>query len=264
MHPSLIEIEQKFYQKQKVLNGSDLFKVASHYYLQFQNSTDYKDKLAHIKKAGFFVDGAFKAGLESVDELCLARDILTKAVSYASFPQTLSTVLSKITLKWLTNSGHANSEIIQTKKIKLDVETGMLVAFSKTDENIDSAYSHDKYINLFNEGALFACGLGADFQLNLEVREIESGEPVLLAKEYSKLEQSTPVFNILVGNYGLQVGDSLSSLYLEDKYNIKLNSGVYKLGLFCLKNGKFVLVFCYTKSVDFYKNKITTIPSIEA
>ena len=262
MQPDLIEIEQRCYQKQKGLGGSDLFKVAQHYYSQFIGSKDYKNKMANIKKAGFFVDKAFKAGLESVDELCLAKDILTKAVSYMSFPQVFSATLSKITLQWLANSGHANSIIIQTKKVKLDIETGMLVAFSKTD-NIDIPYNNTKYIQIFKEGSLFACGLGSDFELSLEVREIESDEPVLTAKEYPKLEQSTSTFKIFVDNSGLHVGDSFNSLYLDEKYTIKMKTGVYKLVLFQLKNSKFVLVTCYTKSLDNSKNEIVEIPNIE-
>lgn len=75
MQPDLIEIEQKCYQKQKGLSGPDLFKVAQHYYSQFIGSEDYKNKMANIKKEGFFVDKAFKAGLENVDELHVAIKI---------------------------------------------------------------------------------------------------------------------------------------------------------------------------------------------
>lgn len=114
-----------------------------------------------------------------------------------SFPQPFSATLSKITQKWLTNSGYENISIIQSKKIKIDIETGILVAFSKTD-NIDIPYNNTKYIQIFKEGSLFACGLGSDFELSLEVREIESDEPVLTAKEYSKLEQSSPTFKIFI------------------------------------------------------------------
>ena len=50
MQPDLIEIEQRCYQKQKDLSGPDLFKVAKHYYFQFQGSVDYKNKLRILKR----------------------------------------------------------------------------------------------------------------------------------------------------------------------------------------------------------------------
>jgi len=111
---------------------------------------------------------------------------------------------------------------------------------------------------------IFACGLGQDFSLNLEVRFVDSTEPVLLLNEYSKLEQSSPVYNINVqDDSGLNIGDSLNKLYLADQYNIKIEKGKYKICLFNLKSSKYILVFSNNpQEINLY-NEIVEIPSLD-
>jgi|GEM_PF-5151779 hypothetical protein len=264
MPQDLAEIEQLCYAKAKNITHVDLFKVAGYYYENFKNSVEYKDKQANIKKAGYFVDQSFKKGLEGKNELSLAREILSNAVNYTAFPQPILATLSKITKKWLVETGNIDTTIILSKKIKLNIETGMLVVFSQQNTALDIGYNRQTYIDLMKKLDIFACGLGQDFSLNLEVRFVNSTEPVLLPGEYSKLEQSTSVFAINVqDDYGLSVGDNISSLYLQDQFNFKLEKGAYKICLFNLKSGKYILVFSNNpKEINVY-NAIIEIPSLD-
>jgi hypothetical protein len=264
MPPNLIEIEQLCYAKAKNITHADLFKVAGYYYENFKNSVEYKDKLGNIKKAGYFIDQSFKKGLEGIEELNFARQILINAAKFASFPQPIMATLSKVTKKWLVATGNINTTIIQSKKIKLNIETGMLVVFSKQNTALDISYNRQTYIDMMAKLDIFACGLGQDFSLNLKVRFVDSSEPVLTAAEYSKLEQSTLVYNIQVQDgLGLNVGDGLNSFYLKDQYNIKLENGTYKICLFNLKNGKYILVFSNNSNEQLQDNEIIEIPSLE-
>lgn len=264
MPQDLTEIEQLCYAKAKNIKPIDLYRVACYYYLNFQNSVEYKDKMANIKKAGYFIDQSFKKGLEGEMELSLAREILGNAVNYSSFPSAILATMSKVTKKWLIETGNIDTKIILSKKIKLNIESGMLVVFSKQNTSLDNGYNRQAYIEMMKKLEIFACGLGQDFSLNLEVRFVDSTEPVLLPNEYSKLEQSTQVFAINVqDDSGLNIGDSLNKLYLADQYNIKLEKGKYKICLFNLKSGKYILVFSNNLNEQSEYNDIMEMPSLD-
>jgi len=254
------EIERRWVKKDKTLHTDELFNVAKFYYSQIE-IVSAKERSGVSKQAGFYAIEAFKSGLVGVENLELARSIVSKAMQLMSWPESFAKSLSKITLKWLDLSGNGNAEILETKKVSILIRTGLVVISDPSKcSDLSTEYDAKNFINLINQGQIFAFAIGGDGKINLEIRLIKSVEPVLLAKEYSKLSNSTPVLNFKTTQGDIVIGD----FYGADKdfKNIKFSDVecLFKVGAFSMKSGKYIIVFCKT---DQSNNNISDIPDLE-
>lgn len=254
------EIEKRWVSKDKTLLANELFEVAKFHYSQI-NIMPAKERSSLAKQAGFYAIEAFKSGLDGVENLELARSIVAKAMQLMSWPESFAKSLSKITLKWLELSGNGNAEILEIKKVSILVRTGLVMISDPSKcANLSTEYDTKNLIKLINQGQIFAFAIGGDGKINLEIRLIKSIEPVLLAKEYSKLSSSTPVLNFKTTQGDITIGD----FYGQDKdfKNIKLSSDEcdFKVGAFSMRSGKYIIVFCKT---DQSNNNISDIPDLE-
>lgn len=254
-------IEKKFYQNPKSISAKDLFLVAKSYYAQVDPQTEYKNRLKLLKTAGHYTIAAFKAGFDNIDDLILARKIVTEAMLVMPSPENFARDLSKIIKKWLELSGNDQIKILQTKKMKIQVETGMIVMSDPQEcKNVDLEYNIKNMLELMNQGKIFAVGIGGDGQISLEFRLIDAIEPVLLPKEYTKLNQSSVSYNFKSSQGILGIGDYYNEQPEPRIIELITGPGIYQIAIFALNSGKVIIVTCKGKSAN---NEVTDIPAVE-
>ena len=191
----------------EAVEPQDHDRLARHYWGLAQAETGYRERLTLLKRSSFFAGHAFDRGIDGAETLRLYMEILAQTARIHSFPQDVRRVLSKVTVRWLEVTGAGEQKLIMRKKGNIATETAV---FAIGDVGIAPAadcepWTDREMVAWMKAGQRLAFSTGYDGMLGAELRLIESVEPVLEAKEYGRLESSTPtlVLDLPTGGVGL-------------------------------------------------------------
>jgi len=207
---TIIELEKHVIKNPKKSKPEDLYLLARHYWALATGTDDYREKRKHLKRSSYFVDFAFKAGADAVEQLELYRTILQHAAEVSTWPEDERRKLSKIIARWLEKTGGAQQEVLKRARGKIIVEGGTISLGdrARVSPSGESIYTSDKeMVEWVNRGERLTFATGGDGLFKAELRLIDATEPVLTAKEYKKLRTSTPTVVIDVSSGALGMAD---------------------------------------------------------
>ncbi len=197
-------------------------------------------------KAFKFIEYNIEQALKDKTSLSLADidiyiDIL-KALSKSPCPTaSLSKNLTKLISHRLALLGCEAPKVLLKKNGTISLEGGCIaVGDMAYAEDIDQYISatratetdpirfHAYNLTLMNQGKIFFFGTGGDGLFHFQVRIIEAPEPVVTAKEFKLVLDSTPVviLDFPTGKFGIQ--DSILYKNLESALEIDIAPGRYK------------------------------------
>ena len=121
-------------------------------------------------------------------------DILGQTANVHSFPQDVRRILSKVTVRWLEASGAGQQQIVSRQKGRVATETATFALgdIGLVPEATPEPWTEKEMVAWMKAGQRLLFTTGYDGLIKAELRIIECTEPVLEAKEYRRLDASTP------------------------------------------------------------------------
>jgi len=207
---SIVALEKRVAKNPKRATPEELHLLASHYWELATCTDDFREKRKHLKRSSFFAELAFKAGADAVEQLELFRAIFQHAAEVSAWPEDERRKLSRIIARWLEKTGADQQEVLRKARGKIIVEGGTISLGdrARVSPSGESIYTLDKeMVAWVNRGERLTFASGGDGLFKAELRLIDAVEPVLTAKEYRKLQTSTPTVVIDVSSGALGMAD---------------------------------------------------------
>ena len=253
------------------VDAADHDRLARHFWGLAEAEAGYRERLRLLKRSSFFAGHALDRGLEEVDSLRLYMDILGQTARVHSFPQDLRRTLSKVTVRWLEATGAAAPRLIDSRKGKIATETA---AFALGDvghgpDPFVETWIEKEIVAWMRSGQRLLFGTGYDGRIGAELRIIDGDEPVLEAKEYARLDSSTPtlVLEVPTGRIGLADYAEMARPWPEASpprtVSIGVPPGRYKASVYGFstrRSDRVIAVLCPTESNP--PNEIDAVDSL--
>ncbi len=196
-------------------------------------SLDIKNKLKAFRSIGNDIHVSYEKKETSVEQLEFYIKVIKQVIQTRSFPQSASRFLAKLTSDWIELTANDQTESLLKKAGKIVIEAGLIMIadpnYFALNELTDD-YSDKNILNLINQGKLYAISTSGDGLFNVQVRIVDSLEPLLTAKEIKYVVDSSESAVIHITSGSLMVADP--STWENEKQSILLNSvvpGNYKV-----------------------------------
>lgn len=230
-------------------------------------STEIKSRYKAMRGIANDICNAYK-GEDDASRLQFYMDVLKQINKVHNMPR-CKTALSKITALWLELTGNANAKIIKKILGKINVETATIAigepSYSKEALGAYENYADQKILNLINQGKLFIFGTGYDGEQNIQIRVVDSFEPVLSAKEYKCILNATETLIINIPTGTLAVADPYFLDMEKERLLINVEPGNYKVCVYHFyidsKVDSFYIALC--KADEEAKNTLTKLPQFD-
>jgi len=207
---SIVELEKRIAKSPKKATPEELDLLARHYWDLATGTDDFREKRKHLKRSSYFAELAFKAGADAVEQLELYRTLFQHAAEFSAWPEDERRKLSRVIARWLEKTGADQQEVLKKARGKIFVEGGTISLGdrARVSPSGESIYTFDKeMVEWVNRGERLTFATGGDGLFKAELRLIDAAEPVLTAKEYKKLQTSTPTVVIDVSSGALGMAD---------------------------------------------------------
>ncbi len=255
----------------KAVEAEDHDQLARHFWELAKAETAYRDRLKLLKRSSFFAGHAFDRGMDDAEALRLYMEILSQTARIHSFPQDVRRVLSKVTVRWLEATGAGEQKLVARKKGNIATETA---TFAIGDVGMTPAtdcepWTEREMVAWMMSGQRLVFSTGYDGMIGAEVRLIESAEPVLEAKEYGRLESSTPtlVLELPTGGIGLADYGAMAGPWRGSQPHhsmlIDVPPGRYKTAVYGFstrRRDRVVAVLCQTDAKP--ENDVASVDSL--
>lgn len=175
-------------------------------------------------------------------------------------------LFSRMFIRWLELTGNSNPTTLLSKRGKVDVESGCLhVADPSVYQALDlENYSEKKIVSLMNQGNLFELHVGGDGEFNVQLRIVDTPDPIVTAKEFKCCEESTgmsAIIQIPTGELWVADAGAIGSKK-RGHVAIKTTPGNYKICAYNFhipeKVQSIYIVLSKTEQVS--KNEFSEIP----
>lgn len=207
---------------------------------------------------------------EAIDasKLQFYMDVLKQINKIHNIPRCRIT-LTKITALWLEITGNANAKIIKKIHGKINVATGTMaigdISYSREVLSVYADYTDQKILNIINQGDFFIFATGSDGRQNIQIRLVDSLEPVLSTKEYKCILNATETLIINVPTGVLLVTDPCFLDVEKNRLLFHVEPGNYKVCVYHfyihLKIDSFYIALC--KTDEEVKNILTKVPQCD-
>lgn len=248
------EVEKLFFSDAKSVTPEELDQLIAHYWDQYEQETDIRNKWKLIKKAAFFAYEAAKKGVEDEKNLKQYVKILQTNSSQPNPPFEAGKQLSFVIGSWLKAQGIENIEMITEVKGSVAVEGGTITV-SDVGFNKDLVEEGEMVMAMQNGEAVYI-GTGGDGGFGIRIRLVNCPEPVLEAKEFKK---------ILAGSktYLLNVPSGKVKVWANNSVEMDVPSGVYKTAIYLRNEAKFFgYVIVFAPADKFIKNEVGGIETL--
>lgn len=204
------------------------------------NSMDIKSRLKATRSIVATIENSRHELTE--ESALLYIDILKKAALLLDYGNNASRALSKLMLAYLKLTGCEQVEILQEIKSR-DLGKGLYVIGDPVLAG-DAAQWWEKddkeLLTLMNKGKIFLFGVEDSILGKGRIRLVNANEPVMAAKEYKQMRDSTPTAIIkiesgIIGVLGAWV-----------KLEMNLEPANYKICGYKLRGDNYLIVLCKT------------------
>jgi hypothetical protein len=251
---------KKFYPT--IYSASDLAKR----FLEIQGMTA-RDRLKAYRSLWTDVINAFNQDPSpSLEILKVYEDILRGGLASFYFKNKIVVTIAKIHQKKL--------EILGIKKISvLQKQKGIVAVDSGTICILDSSHPYAKdtlpldfdVIDTMKKGHILCFGTAGDGLFNVEIRVVDSPEPLLIQKEMKKvIGGSSRPFILSVPEGTIWAYDCLCGIK-EQRVELKVQPGLYKVAVFIveLSDEDYIFNIVLSQTNDFSNNDLTEIENLE-
>lgn len=231
-------------------------------------SLEIKSRYKAMRGIANDICNAYKGENIDAPKLQFYMDVLKQINKIHNIPR-CKTALSKITALWLELTGNENAKIIKKIFGKINVETATVAigepSYSKEALDAYEKYAAQKILNLINQGKLFIFGTGGDGEQNIQIRVVDSLEPVLSTKEYRCILNATETLIINIPTGTLVVADPCFLNMEKERMLINVEPGNYKICVYHFyihsKVDSFYIALCKTNEEA--KNTLTKLPQFD-
>ena len=189
---------------------------------------DLKSQMKALRTIGHEIMLSYQQQGAELAQLEFYIKVMRKVVKTSSVPEKASRFLSKLIIAWLQQTGNANVDIVLKKATKLLLVSGAIMIK-------DASYAEcadTSLLPLLNQGKLFMFGTGTDGVVNVQLRVVDGPEPVLTAKEYKFVADSSEPAIIHIPSGGLLVADPASLGSQDNALSATISAGNYKVSVY--------------------------------
>lgn len=231
-------------------------------------SQEIKKRYKTMREIAYDICYAYKAKDVEPVQLEFYMHVLKEINTIQAIPKS-KIALAKITALWLEFTGNANVKIIKKILGKITIETSTIavgdIFNSKEVLETYANYTEQSVLTLINQAKLFIFGTGGDGEYTLQIRIVDSIEPVLSANEYKNILNSTEKFVININTGVLVVADPCYMDAEKQRLSINVDAGNYKVCVYHYsvrsKADSFYIVLCKTNEEA--KNAAKNLPQFD-
>lgn len=191
----------------------------------------YRERSVRLKALGFQAINAYKSASEPIlEDIKRYMDILRIVTQMPHAPSSYPMWLSKMTVSYLQLNGCENPKVLLKKSASILLESGT-VSFGDRSSEVSPDHitaTEKEYIKLVNTGKCYFFSTGSDGEAKLQIRMIDSPEPVLSVKEYKSVVSTSPcvILNFPTGR--LVIDDGLIIKGIASPLEFEITPGHYK------------------------------------
>lgn len=228
-------------------------------------SLDIKNRFKAMRTISHDICEIFKKNDIELEQLEFYIEVLKKVNQVHDIPRCKRS-LSKMTANWLEIKGLANAKIIKKLSGKINTETASIAigdpSYQKIILDTYSNYTEKSALNLTNEGKVYIFGTSSDGLHNVQIRILDSSEPVLSSKEFKCVMSVTETAIINIPTGLVAVADPCVLNVENDRISINVEPGNYKVCVYFFyirsKVESFYIVLC--KTDEEAKNNLLKLP----
>ena len=225
--------------------------IARHWNVYLNPQTGPRERFKAAKAAAYLAIKAFEAGERDMGLLARYVDIVAAGMRVPSRPQGFALARNKMVAVMLKGRGLDNVSTRLAKKGKIDIVSGVIVVADR-DAQLDE--QTERWGSQLESGQAAICALGSDGTYPCELRLVEGTEPVLPAKDYRAIEESTEEVVISVPSGAICCADPAYFVATRapqggadaGSLRISVEPGHYKIAFFLKKNSGLVVVVAAT------------------
>lgn len=228
---------------------------------------DAKNRFKAMRTTANDICEVYKKCIDNIEQLEFYIYVLKQIIRVHDYPR-CTRHLSKMIIDWLELTGNDKAEIIKKKSGKIPVETSISISdahYSKDIINAYSNYSEPHLLNLINDGKAFIFDTIIHEICNVQVRIVDSLEPVLTSKEFKCVIDTTDTVIIDIPTGTLSIASPWNLEDEKDSLSINIDPGHYKVCvyLFYIRNKieSYYIVLC--KTTNALRNDLTRIYEID-
>lgn len=228
-------------------------------------SLEIKNRYKAMRGIANDICNAYKGEDVDPSKLLFYMDVLKQINRIHNIPRS-RIALSKLTALWLEITGNSNAKIIKKILGKINLETATIavgeLSYFKEALGAYENYAEQKLLNLINQGKFFIFGTGCDGEHHIQIRVVSSLEPVLSAKEFKCILNSTETFIINLPTGALVVADPCFLDVEKNRLSINVEPGNYKVCVyhFYIHSKVDSLYIALCKTDEAAKNTLTNLP----
>lgn len=246
--------------------------IKSYSYIQQEwkniQSLEIKNRYKAMRGIANDICNAYKTNDIDTSQLQFYMDVLKQINKIHNIPR-CRTALSKMIVLWLELTGNSNARVIKKTFGKINIESATIAvgdpSYSREVLDVYEKYTDQEILNLINQGKHFIFGTSCDGEQNIQIRQVDSLEPVLSSKEYKCILNATETAIINIPTGILIVGDPCFLDTKKECLLIKVESGNYKVCVYHFyihsKVSSFYIVLC--KTDEEAKNILSKLPQFD-
>lgn len=226
---------------------------------------DIKDRFKMMRSISHDICEIYHKNDIELENLIFYIDVLKQVNQIHDIPRCKRS-LSKMIATWLDLTGHVNAKIVKKISGKINTETASIAIgdpyYARNVIEAYSNYSEKNVVNLINEGKGYVFSTGSDGLHNVQIRIVDTLEPVISSKEFKCVISvtETAVINIPTGH--LAITDPCCLDIEKDRLYINVEPGNYKVCVYFFyirsKVESFYVVLCKTNQDA--KNNLSKSP----
>jgi len=226
---------------------------------------DIKNRFKLMRSVAYEICEIFQKNDIELEHLLFYIDVLKQVNQVHDIPRCKRS-LSKMIATWLNLTGHVDAKIVKKIAGKINTETASIAIgdpyYAKNVIDAYGSYTEKNVLNLINEGKSYIFGTSSDGLHNVQLRIVDSSEPVLSSKEFKCVTSvtETAIINIPTGH--IAVTDPCFLDVEKDRLGVDVEPGHYKVCVYFFyihsKVESFYIVLCKTDQED--KNNLSKSP----
>lgn len=228
---------------------------------------DIKNRFKSMRQISHDICEIYKKNDIELEQLVFYIEVLRQVNKIHDIPRSKRS-LSKMIATWLELTGHSEAKIIKKISGKINTETASIAigdpACKKSVVDAYNNYTEKNVINVINEAKAYIFSTGFDGPHDVQIRIIDSAEPVLSSKEFKCVVNSTETAIIDIPTGHVAVADPYFLDTENSRLYVAVEPGHYKVCVYFFyirsKVESFYIVLCKTNNEA--KNNLSKLPEL--
>jgi hypothetical protein len=176
------------------------------------STLSYRERSVRLKALGFQAINAYKSAPEPIlEDIKRYIETLRIVLQMPHPPSSYNMWLSKMTVSYLQLIGCENPKVLLKKSASILLESATVGFGDRSFEVLPDLITgrDEQFIEQINSGKCYFFSTGSDGEAKLQIRIIESQEPVLSTKEYKSVISTSPRVILQLPTGHLAIDDGL-------------------------------------------------------